>query len=104
MENDPSAYMDALMFALEDGTAVLGHLTAGGQVARNKGIHNAVNPAWREAQAHVVLYDDLPLGVSRKEREAARVRMSTKVARLTNLTPGSAAYMNEVFILESALQ
>lgn len=97
MESDPDAYMDALMNALEGTTAVLGHLVAGGQVARNHALHTAVNPAWRTALSHVMLYHDLPTDVDMATRRAARVAMTAKVARLTQLSPGSGSYLNEVF-------
>lgn len=96
MENNPAMYMDALMFALEGSTAVLAHLVAGGQVAKNQGLETSINPAWRTALAHVMLYHDLGNNVGMEARKAARVAMTTKVARLASLAPESGAYTNEV--------
>lgn len=96
METDPGAYMDALIFALNGSTAVLGYLVAGSQVARNKRLHTSVNPAWRTALAHIVFYHDLNNDVGMETRQAARLAMTAKVAKLTSLTPNPAAYMNEV--------
>lgn len=96
MENHPAAYMDALMFALEGSTAVLAHLVAGGQVAKNKELETSINPAWRTALAHVMFYHDLGNDVGIEARKAARVAMTAKVARLTSLAPESGAYTNEV--------
>lgn len=98
MEADPDAYMSALMNALDGTTAVLAHLVAGGQVAANAGLQTSAHPAWRTALAHVMLYHDLPTDVDMAARKAARVAMTAKVARLTALTPGSGAYLNEVCI------
>lgn len=96
MEADPDAYMDTLMFGLEDSTAVLGFLVAGGQVALNKNLDTAVNPAWRTALSHIVFYNDLSNAVGTDARKAARVAMTAKVAKLTALSPHSGAYLNEV--------
>ena len=35
-------------------TVFIGHIVAGGQVARNEGLDSAINPSWRKALVHLV--------------------------------------------------
>lgn len=96
MEHDPAAYMEVYMSVLNGSTANLGHLVAGGQVAKNKHLDVALNPAWRQALSHIVLHHEVNDDSGDEVRQQARAGMTVRVAKLKSITPGSGAYMNEV--------
>ncbi|TFY56223.1 hypothetical protein EVG20_g9013 [Dentipellis fragilis] len=55
-KNNASAIGAAYTTLLNQGVpGILGHLVAGGQVAANAHVSNAVNPKWRTAKSHVIV-------------------------------------------------
>jgi hypothetical protein len=74
---------------------VIGHMVAGGAVARNKHIDNAINPAWRRTALHLAFTNGWRPGAS-VEARAEVARLTTEGVRvLMELEPDMGAYLNE---------
>lgn len=88
-----------------DGVPVLGHLVAGGQVAKNKDIDVSIHPAWRRALVHLVI----PRGWSKDtpfaEQRAIQANLTNvEVPLLKQLEQGMGAYTNEADVNEKDFQ
>ena len=73
-----------------------GHLTAGGQVARNANISSGLNPSWREALGQIII----PLGYDDNTAVAMQEQMmqsltNVQVPILAAVDPSMGAYTNE---------
>jgi hypothetical protein len=74
---------------------MVGCMVAGGAVARNKHIDNAINPAWRRTALHLIFAAGLGPSASAEAR-AEVARLITEGGRvLTELEPDMGAYLNE---------
>lgn len=86
--------------APNQGTVFLGHIVAGGQVAKNgcgrNAIDSAVNPAWRKALTHLVLSrgweNTTPFA---EQKEIMRNMTKVEMPLLKALEPDMGAYINE---------
>ncbi|EEP79262.1 predicted protein [Uncinocarpus reesii 1704] len=78
------------------GVPVIGHLVAGGQVAKNKDIQVSLNPAWRKTLVHFVISrgwkEDTPLA---EQRSIQSNLTNVEVPMLKRLEPDMGAYVNE---------
>lgn len=82
--------------AIKDTTGYTGHLVAGGQVARNKHISSALNPAWRRALTHIVFGRDWNSTTPASEVIAIREKLNkVELPILQRLEPDMGAYQNE---------
>ena len=77
-------------------TIIQGHLTAGGQVARNSHIDSALNPSWRKALGELIVpviwMDSTPAEV---QAELATGLTNTLMPILAAVDPSMGAYTNE---------
>lgn len=82
--------------AANPGGTVIGHIVAGGQVARNDKIDSALNPAWRKAVVHLVVSSGWSPDATLAEQKAVRDRVThVQVPILKALEPDMGAYLNE---------
>ncbi|KAK2746212.1 hypothetical protein FQN57_003334 [Myotisia sp. PD_48] len=89
----------------ENGDTVVGHLVAGGQVARNKHVDSALNPSWREALVHVVLTRRWTSDTPFEEQERIHTNLTkVEVPLLAAVEPEMGAYVNEADVAEPAFQ
>ena len=78
------------------GGAVTGHIVAGGQVAHNKGLDVAVNPAWRRTVTHLAMGVSWPTNATvATQREETRRLTDVLVPLFSRLEPDMGAYLNE---------
>lgn len=76
------------------GGGIIGHLIANSE---NRDLETALNPAWRDTVAHVVVAGPLDAVASDEEIQAARDDVTyRRVPALKKLAPNSGAYFNEV--------
>ncbi|WEW56366.1 hypothetical protein PRK78_001809 [Emydomyces testavorans] len=89
----------------EPGVPVFGHLVAGGQVAKNRDIEIALNPAWRKALVHVVVSRGWSKDTPLTEQRAIQSNLTNvEVPLLKNLEPDMGAYVNEADANEKDFQ
>ncbi|CAZ84334.1 unnamed protein product [Tuber melanosporum] len=83
-------------------TVFIGHVVAGGQVARNKGtIDSALNPSWRKALVHLVFARGWETSTSFQEQAIiARNMTDVEAPVLAALEPDMGAYINEADLNE----
>lgn len=100
MEKDPAAYLAAMKKVYGDGVGklMLGNLVAGGQVARNRGLSMALNPAWRRAVTHMIVMYFFPATTPSDVLEVKRQELQRDFQAFRDLSPGSGAYINEVWL------
>lgn len=94
-------------FSTKWGSFFTGHLVAGGQVAANADIDNAINPAWRETLAHITFSRSWPTdgSVSFEEQEAIMINITeVEVPMFKALQPDTGAYLNEADANEADFQ
>lgn len=107
--DDPTKYasaMVALRTVVEGGYQVHGtHMSPSARIAGYPGADSGVNPAFRAAVMHCVVYDSAPsLGAPAATDLPARARLSRYTDYLRAATPGSGSYMNEADVLEPNFQ
>ncbi|RPA97303.1 FAD-binding domain-containing protein [Choiromyces venosus 120613-1] len=86
-------------------TIFIGHIVAGGQVARNKGIDSALNPSWRKALTHIVFTRGWETSTSFAEQAViARNMTDVETPILAALEPEMGAYINEADLNEKRWQ
>ena len=86
-------------------TVFIGHLVAGGQVARNKGIDSALNPSWRKALVHLVFARGWETSTPFPEQAIiARNMTDVETPILAALEPDMGAYINEANLYERRWQ
>ncbi|KAK2757897.1 hypothetical protein FQN54_004303 [Arachnomyces sp. PD_36] len=97
--NGPARLSETMRsFSTKWGGQFQGHVVAGGQVAANRDIDSAVNPAWRDALSHLIFGRQWATdgSVSFEEQEAIMANVTeVEVPLFKALDPGSGAYMNE---------
>lgn len=78
-------------------TVFLGHIVAGGQVAKNKDVvDSAINPSWRKALVHLVFVRGWENSASFAEQaEITRNLTDVETPILAALEPDMGAYINE---------
>jgi len=77
-------------------TVFIGHLVAGGQVARNEGIDSALNPSWRKALVHLLFGRGWETSTPFPEQAIiARNLTDVETPILAALEPDMGAYINE---------
>ncbi|KAH9902821.1 FAD-binding domain-containing protein [Cubamyces lactineus] len=76
------------------------YLVAGGAVSRVDPSRTGLNPAWRQANAHVVVGTTWSDGATSAEIDQKRGVLRTNTARLRALAPQSGAYFNEASLYE----
>lgn len=75
---------------------ILGVALAGGQVARNRDIESALNPAWRETLLHMIFTRALSPNMSFAEQEAIATNVTEGVSQLKSVESARmGAYLNE---------
>jgi len=90
--------------AAHPGDTMIGHIIAGGQVARNK-IDSALNPAWRKTVTHLVIGSGWSPNATLAEQNVVRDRIThTQVLLLKVLEPDMGAYLNEADANEEGWQ
>jgi hypothetical protein len=77
------------------GSFGIGSMVAGGAVARNKHIDNAINPAWRRTALHLLFTARWDPGASVEARAEVARLITEGVRMLTELEPDMGAYLNE---------
>ncbi|ORY70472.1 uncharacterized protein BCR38DRAFT_362324 [Pseudomassariella vexata] len=92
-----SQVMSAIRTSVTDGYIFHGTIHAPTYSAAGyPGEESAVNPAWRNASMHAMLFYKDFIGVqTAAEAAASQVDMNAHIELLRELTPGSGAYMNE---------
>ncbi|KAI5844911.1 hypothetical protein BZA05DRAFT_378393 [Tricharina praecox] len=95
MSDDPAAFLAAFRTAANGATQLLGHLVAGGKVARNANLSVALNAAWRNAISHMIVLETTSSGAEPAAVEAQRLALAKRTSGLRKLSPGSGAYINE---------
>lgn len=92
-------------FPIASGT-IVGHMIAGGQVARNADIvDSALNPAWRRTLTHIVFGSDWTMNATLAQQEAVTTRITdVMVPILKTLEPDMGCYLNEADADESGFQ
>ncbi|KAF8804519.1 FAD-binding domain-containing protein [Phlegmacium glaucopus] len=108
-----SAYKNATLVGqvysqlLDAGASlILGHLVAGGQVAENANVDNAIIPAWRTAKTHMILDNTWadPATIPQVQGNLTLFRR-TQLPILEQLSgPNAGAYSNEADTLEANFQ
>lgn len=90
------------------GKIATGHIVAGGTVAQNRGkIDSALNPAWREAAAHITIGASWDPNASLAEQEAIRKNLTdVEVEQLRSVEGANkmGAYLNEANAYEKGFQ
>ena len=86
-------------------TIVQGHLTAGGQVARNSHIDSALNPSWRKALGQIIISSSWPDDASYSTQiEIQQAMTNILVPILAAVEPDMGAYTNEADLNEPQWQ
>lgn len=88
-------------------TIFTGHVIAGGQVAANRDIDSAINPAWRDTLAHITFARSWPTdgSISFEEQEAIMANITeVEVPKFKALQPDTGAYLNEADANEADFQ
>ncbi|KAE8379903.1 hypothetical protein BDV26DRAFT_279974 [Aspergillus bertholletiae] len=92
----------------DPGSAILGHLVAGGAVASNAGkIDSALNPAWRKAITHIVVPRGWEPNATLAEQEAVKKNLTDVEVPILRSVEGAdkmGAYLNEANAYESEFQ
>ncbi|EEQ33996.1 hypothetical protein McanMca71_002816 [Microsporum canis] len=84
---------------------VIGHLVAGGQVAKNKDVQSALNPSWRKALVHLVISRDWSINATFAEQERVSTKLTeVDVPLLAAVEPDMGAYTNEADVNEPKFQ
>jgi FAD/FMN-containing dehydrogenase len=80
-----------------NGSSLLGHLVAGGQVANISNTNNSVNPGWRTALLHMVCTQAWDDTTSDAIQRSLATQVSLRAQMLNGLSDGlpSSCYMNE---------
>ena len=105
-ESGPATYAKALKNVTTYlPTIIEGHLTAGGQVARNAGIDSALNPSWRIALGEIII----PVSWSDNTPVELQVALTTALTdvympQLISVDPTIGAYTNEANAYEPEWQ
>lgn len=90
------------------GSAIIGHLVAGGAVANNAGkVDSALNPAWRRAITHIVIPSGWKPNATLAEQEAVKKNLTNvevPILRSVEGTDKMGAYLNEANAYESEFQ
>jgi len=92
---------------LNEGTLfILGNLVAGGKVAENANISNAIIPAWRTAKTHLIIDNGWEDSATIPEVQGNLTRFKrTQLPIIEQLTgPDAGAYSNEADSLETNFQ
>lgn len=74
-------------------------LVAGGAVSRVDPNSTGLNPAWRKALAHVIFGTGWAEGTTPTMINQLRNQLAGRLKSISELTPGSGAYFNEVSVL-----
>ncbi|KAJ7621434.1 FAD-binding domain-containing protein [Roridomyces roridus] len=105
--HDPTKVGEVYKELLDTGSLlILGHLVAGGQVAKNADISSAVNPAWRSAKTHLILVNQWPDSTPLSEISTIRNQFqSQQLPILEKMSgPDAGSYSNEADVLEPHFQ
>ena len=78
-------------------------LVAGGQVSKIDPSRAGLNPAWREAGAHVVVASLWPDGATTAEIQGRKDMIRERSKDLRALAPESGAYFNEASLITAGL-
>ena len=90
------AFKDYYAPSTGGGGVITGHIVAGGQVARNKGLDVAVNPAWRRTVTHLAFGVSWPTNATVAQQRVEERRLTdTMVPLFSKLEPDMGAYPNE---------
>ncbi|KNG81506.1 FAD/FMN-containing isoamyl alcohol oxidase MreA-like protein [Aspergillus nomiae NRRL 13137] len=93
---------------VDPGSAILGHLVAGGAVANNAGkVDSALNPAWRKAITHIVIPRGWEPNATLAEQEAVKRNLTDVEVPILRSVEGDekmGAYLNEANAYESEFQ
>jgi hypothetical protein len=80
-------------------THILYRLVAGGAVSRVNPNSTGLNPAWRKALAHVIFAAVWADGTTTTtEIDQLRKKLARQLTIISDITPGSGAYFNEVSV------
>ncbi|EGD92664.1 FAD binding domain-containing protein [Trichophyton tonsurans CBS 112818] len=83
----------------------IGHLVAGGQVAKNTYIQSALNPSWRKALVHLVISRDWSIDSTFAEQERISAKLTAEeIPLLAAVEPDMGAYTNEADVNEPRFQ
>ncbi|KAK2873242.1 hypothetical protein FQN49_002498 [Arthroderma sp. PD_2] len=83
----------------------IGHLVAGGQVAKNRDVESALNPSWRKALIHLVISRDWSIDATFAEQEKISTQLTeVDVPLLAAVEPDMGAYVNEADVNEPKFQ
>lgn len=74
-------------------------LVAGGAVSKVDPDSTGLNPAWRKALAQIGYNTGWAEGASTTEITQLRKQLAQNLKKISDLTPGSGAYFNEVSVL-----
>ena len=74
----------------------MSQVVAGGEVSKANASSTGLNPAWRRAAAHAIVYTGWSEGADASTIAAARAGLQRDTARLRALAPESGCYFNEV--------
>ncbi|KAL1918548.1 uncharacterized protein VTP21DRAFT_3208 [Calcarisporiella thermophila] len=74
---------------------IIGHLVAGGAVARNNNNETSVNPAWRKALLHVIMVSSWEDNATMEEIGRRNEATTRATQLLKDITPDSGCYINE---------
>ncbi|KAE8409328.1 hypothetical protein BDV37DRAFT_293887 [Aspergillus pseudonomiae] len=93
---------------VDPGSAIIGHLVAGGAVADNAGrVDSALNPAWRKAITHIVIPRGWEPNATLAEQEAVKRNLTDVEVPILRSVEGDekmGAYLNEANAYESEFQ
>ncbi|KAF8882095.1 hypothetical protein BD779DRAFT_1444980 [Infundibulicybe gibba] len=106
-KNSPTMFGDVYTQLLDGGaTSILGHLVAGGKVAENANVPNAIHPKWRTAKVHLLLANGWDDSASIAQVHGNETHfMNTQLPLLEKLSGTDAAsYSNEADVLERNFQ
>ncbi|KAL4781014.1 hypothetical protein BJX76DRAFT_363919 [Aspergillus varians] len=108
-EDGPQRLISALQGVLQaTGKVATGHIVAGGAVAQNRQtIDSALNPAWREAAAHITIGASWDPNASQAEQEAIRKNLTELEVEQLRSVEGPykmGAYINEANAYEKDFQ
>lgn len=83
----------------------IGHLVAGGQIAKNKDIDVAANPSWRKALVHLVVSRNWDIDTPVEKQQAIRSDFANvEMPLIDALDPEMGAYINEADVMEPEFQ